>query len=81
MRDNTIAVDKVVDQREAMIGTATAVDDLTAYGEITQAHADSVKKLVQAFTPLYAAMTDAQKKIADGVFTQRETDKKVASAK
>ena len=81
MRNNTQDVDKVVDKREAIIGTATAIDDLNAYGEVAQAHADAVKKLAAAFGPLYAAMPDAQKKVADEVFTQRGSDKKVATAK
>jgi len=81
MRSNSSEVDQVVDKREASIGTASAIDDLNSYAEIVQAHADSVKKLALAFAPLYAAMPDAQKKIADGVFTQRGVDKKIAAAK
>jgi len=81
MRDNTKDVDRVIDKREAGVTNATAIDDLNAYAEIAQAHADSVKKLALVFAPLYAAMPDAQKKIADGVFIQRTNDKKVASSK
>lgn len=81
MRNNSNEVDLVVDKREASIATATAIDDLNQYAEIAQAHADSVKKLALVFAPLYAAMPDAQKKIADGVFTQRGSDKKMAAAK
>jgi len=44
MRDNAKEVDKIIDKRESNLGTATAVDDLNAYGDIAQAHADSVKK-------------------------------------
>ena len=78
MRDSAGELDQVVDKRQAMIATATAIDDLNAYGDIAQAHADSVKKLSTAFSPLYAAMSDAQKKIADEVFTQRGHDGKIA---
>jgi len=80
MRANTKAVDMVVDKREAAVSSATAIDDLNAYAEIAQSHADSVKKLSVAFAPLYAAMPDAQKKVADAVFTQREQNKKMAKA-
>jgi len=71
MRDNAVQIDIVVDKREATIGNATAIDDLNAYASIAQAHADSVKKLALVFAPLYAAMPDAQKKIADEAFIQR----------
>jgi len=71
MRANTSDIDTAVDKREDLIASATAIDDLNAYAGIAQAHADSVKKLSVAFAPLYAAMPDAQKKIADAVFTQR----------
>jgi protein CpxP len=82
MRTNTVEIDKVVDKREAIIASATAIDDLNAYADIAQAHADSVKKLSLVFAPLYAAMPDAQKKIADEVFTQRgHGDKQISSAK
>ncbi len=82
MRANAVDIDKVVDKRAAIIATATAVDDLNAYADIAQAHADSVKKLSQVFAPLYAAMPDAQKKIADEEFTQRgHGDKKISSGK
>ena len=68
MRDNVAEIDKNVDKRESMIGNASAIDDLNAYANVAQAHADSVKKLAMAFGPLYAAMPDAQKKLADEVF-------------
>jgi protein CpxP len=72
MRENASELDKVIDKREASIQTATAVDDLTAYGDIAQAHADAVKKLSSAFSPLYASMPDEQKKLADEVFAHRQ---------
>ena len=78
MRESANDLDQVVDKRQAMIATATAIDDLNAYGAIAQAHADSVKKLSTAFAPLYASMSDDQKKVADEVFTQRGHEGKIA---
>ena len=72
MRESAGDMDKAIDIRESSIAISTAVDDLNAYAAIAQVHADSVKKLSTAFGPLYAAMPDAQKKLADDVFTQRE---------
>jgi protein CpxP len=79
MRGNALELDKAIDKREAIVGSATAVENLNAYGEIAQAHVDSVKKLAAAFAPLYASMSDDQKKVADEVFAQRgHAEKKVA---
>jgi len=71
MRDNITQIDKVVDKRESLIVNASAIDDLNAYADIAQAHADSVKKLAMVFGPLYEAMPEAQKKVADEVFIHR----------
>ncbi|HTD11781.1 MAG TPA: Spy/CpxP family protein refolding chaperone [Steroidobacteraceae bacterium] len=80
MRDSAIETDKAIDKREALVKSASAVDNLNAYGDIAQAHADSVKKLAAVFAPLYASMSDDQKKVADSVFAHRahEGKKKVA---
>jgi len=81
MRDNALELDKAIDKRKAIVSSGTAIDDLNAYGDIAQVHADNVKKLSAAFSPLYASMPDAQKKVADAVFAQRPQEhKKVAKA-
>jgi len=56
----------------------TAVADLNAYADITEAHAKHIRKLAKAFEALYAGMTDDQKKAADAVF--REHKQKAAAA-
>jgi hypothetical protein len=71
MRDSATELDNAIDKRESMVNTAPALDNLNAYGDIAQAHADGVKKLAAAFSPLYAAMPDDQKKVADDVFAHR----------
>ncbi len=71
MRDGAVELDKAIDKREAIVGNSPALDNLNAYGDIAEAHADGVKKLAAAFSPLYAAMPDDQKKVADDVFAQR----------
>ena len=68
MRDNANELDKAIDKREN--ADATAIDDLNAYGNVVQAHADGIKKLSAVFSPLYASMSDQQRKVADGVFAQ-----------
>lgn len=68
MRENAETTDALIRKRTESIGTMTAVDDLKSYGELAQAHADGIKKLEAVFEPLYASMSDAQKKTADQVF-------------
>ncbi|WP_200877396.1 Spy/CpxP family protein refolding chaperone [Methylobacter tundripaludum] len=48
----------------------TAVDDLKSYGEITEAHANGIKKLIPVFADLYTSMSDAQKIEADTLFRE-----------
>jgi hypothetical protein len=76
MRDNANELDQAIDKREAH---ATAIEDLTAYGDVVQAHADGIKKLAKAFSSLYASMSDDQKKVADGVFVHHGHDENKAT--
>jgi len=48
----------------------SAVDDMKQYAQITQAHADGIKKLLVTFEPLYNALSPEQKHIADAAFRQ-----------
>ena len=76
MRETASELDAAIGKRQAIIKTATAVEDLNAYADIAQSHADGVKRLSGAFAPLYAAMSDDQKKVANDVFSQRVHGKK-----
>jgi hypothetical protein len=80
MRDNAKEMDRAIDKRTAGAASATAVDDLKAYADIAQTHANGVKKMATAFSGLYSAMSDEQKKAADEAFNHRGHDgKRVAS--
>lgn len=77
MRDNAKEVEEAIDKRA---DHGTAIDDLNAYGDIVQAHADGIRKLAKVFSSLYASMSDSQKKVADEVFVHHGHDgKNVAS--
>ena len=78
MRENAKELDQAIDKRAANKATASAVDDLNAYADIAQAHANGVKKLAGAFSGLYSVMSDAQKKQADEVFSHRGHEAKMA---
>jgi protein CpxP len=68
MRDNAKTLDTLTQARISNAKTMTAIADLKSYSEITDAHAEGLKKFVAAFQPLYDSMSDAQKKGADMLF-------------
>ncbi|HEY0297444.1 MAG TPA: Spy/CpxP family protein refolding chaperone [Bordetella sp.] len=68
MRDNAAALDALRQSRTADKSNMNAVDNLRAYGEAIDAHADGIKKLETPFEALYASMSDAQKRNADLIF-------------
>jgi periplasmic protein CpxP/Spy len=68
MRDDAKTMEALIKARTEKEGTMTAVDDLKSYSEIAQAHADGLKKFIPLFEPLYASMSDSQKKDADKLF-------------
>jgi periplasmic protein CpxP/Spy len=69
MRENAAAMDKLVaTNRTTPPQSMTAVQDLRSYQQFAQTHVDGLKNLTSAFTTLYDAMPDAQKKNADEVF-------------
>ncbi len=61
-------MEALIKARSEKEGTMTAVEDLKSYSEFAQAHADGLKKFISVFEPLYAVMSDSQKKDADKLF-------------
>lgn len=74
------SVDNLTESRAGHAKDTTALDDLKSYGEITEAHADGIKKLVTVFSSLYSTMSDAQKN-ADNLFRHGDSDHDGAKAK
>ncbi|MFI5339078.1 MAG: Spy/CpxP family protein refolding chaperone [Candidatus Methylomirabilales bacterium] len=68
MRDNAKTMEALTKARSEHAKTMTAVDDLKSYGEISDVHADGIKKFIPVFESLYNSMSDAQKKNADTIF-------------
>jgi protein CpxP len=68
MRENAKSLDTLTEARFKNAKTMNAIDDLKSYGEITDAHADGIKRFTPVFATLYAGMSDAQKKEADDLF-------------
>ena len=79
MRENAANMDKLMAaNRTTPPQDMTAVDDLKIYQKFAQAHVDGLKNLIASFEKLYAAMPDAQKKIADDVFSSSERERSPA---
>lgn len=72
MRDNAVTMDQLTQRRVDKASEVTAVDDLKSYGEISEAHAEGIRKLTPAFDSLYSAMSEPQKKQADLLFREGE---------
>lgn len=68
MRADAKRMDTLTQARVGHAKDMTAVDDLKSYGEISDAHADGIKKLTPEFATLYSSMSDTQKKEADALF-------------
>jgi periplasmic protein CpxP/Spy len=71
MRSNAQTMQQLFEQRRSATNV-TALDDMKQYADIAQAHADDMKKLVDAFQPLYDGFTPDQKKLADETFRHGE---------
>ncbi|MBB5406121.1 MULTISPECIES: Spy/CpxP family protein refolding chaperone [unclassified Paraburkholderia] len=69
MRSNGETMGQLFEQRKAATNVS-ALDDMKQYATIAQAHADGMKKLVDAFDPLYSSLSPEQKKLADATFHQ-----------
>ena len=81
MRDNAKTMEALIKARSENASTMTAIDDLKSYGEIADAHADGIKKFIPVFEPLYASMSDVQKKNADTFFRHHGPTKSKAKGK
>ncbi|SIT42322.1 2-polyprenylphenol hydroxylase [Paraburkholderia piptadeniae] len=73
MRSNSETMGHLFEQRRAN-PNVSALDDMKGYAEITQAHADGTKKLVDAFDPLYTSFSPEQKKLADETFRRQPAE-------
>ncbi len=79
MQDNGKTMDALRKARTEKAPTMTAVEDFKTYGEITEVHADGIKKFVPVFSALYDSMSDAQKKNADNIFRRGQAQTNAVS--
>jgi hypothetical protein len=71
MRDNAKTMEQAVDQHRAMRGQPqTAVQRLESRAQFATLRAQDDQRFVEAFKPLYASLSDNQKKAADELLTR-----------
>jgi uncharacterized protein with PIN domain len=68
MRDDAQAMQSAIAQRRQTRSSATAVDELRSYEQVTETHVAGLQKLIPAFQALYETMSPEQKKNADAAF-------------
>jgi protein CpxP len=71
MRDNAKTMEQAVDQHRAMRAQPqTAVQRLESRAQFATLRAQADQRFVEAFKPLYASLSDDQKKAADELLTR-----------
>jgi hypothetical protein len=79
MQANAAELGQAIKDRIQKAASLNAVDDIRSYQAVAGVHADGLKKLADAFAPLYAAMPEAQQKNADTVFAHKTEPAKLKS--
>ena len=77
MRENGKRMAALYDKRAANQAGVKATDDLHNYAELTRAHSEDMQRLVPAFDALYAVMPPAQQGLADKLFQEFQTRRRV----
>jgi protein CpxP len=70
MRDNAQTLSNLAKARSEHAKTATAIDDLKSYAEISEAHAAGTRRMIPVFQALYDHMSPEQKTAADAEFRE-----------
>jgi protein CpxP len=68
MRENAETISALAQDRAEHAQTATALENLKSYAEISEAHAAGTKRMITVFQALYDSMSPEQKKAADTEF-------------
>lgn len=68
MRDNARKADQAFRDRAQKLPTMNASDAMKSYADLTETHADNMKKLASSFSDLYDVLSPEQKQIADAMY-------------
>ncbi|HEY9133385.1 MAG TPA: Spy/CpxP family protein refolding chaperone [Dyella sp.] len=72
MRDNAQNTSQAFHDRAQKLATMSAPDAMKSYADLTQMHAENMKKLSSAFGDLYAVLSDEQKQTADTLYRNQK---------
>jgi periplasmic protein CpxP/Spy len=70
IRDTARDLAPLLKERFQLTTNGHAIDLLHAYEALGEAQLDSLKKIITVFDPLYASMSESQKKIADAILRE-----------
>jgi hypothetical protein len=68
MRDNARKADQAFRERAQKLPTMSAPDAMKSYADLTETHADNMKKLASSFSDLYDVLSPQQKQLADQMY-------------
>jgi len=68
MRDNARKADEAFRERAQKLPGMKAPDAMKSYADLTETHADNMKKLASAFSDLYDVLSPEQKQLADQMY-------------
>jgi protein CpxP len=71
IRENAATMNTLAQERSEHAQTATAIDDLRSYAQISQTHATETKRMLTVFQALYDSMSPEQRQAADAEFRRR----------
>jgi protein CpxP len=74
MRENADTMNTLALELSAQVHTATALENLRAYADLSEAHTASMKRVIPVFQALYESLSPEQKKVADAEFRGRMQD-------
>ena len=72
MRDNAKNTGQAFHERSQKLSAMSAPDAMKSYADLTQTHADNMKKLSSSFSDLYAVLSDEQKQTADTLYRNQK---------
>ena len=73
MRQNAAKMDEATEKGAGLPASATAVDRLQTYSEMSQVHAQNMQQLAASFAAFYDTLSPQQKKVVDTSFAQQAT--------
>ncbi len=80
MRQNAAQMNDAVGKGATLPASATAVDRMQTYAEMSQVHAQHMQQLTAAFTTFYNTLTPQQKKIVDASFARQAAARRNAKS-